>query len=342
VEHELTFDATTVPALASQQWVSFDLPLSSFTGLVTKGHLAQLIISGDPKTVYVDNVYFYAGQGGGGGGAAEPSTAAPTPTVAASDVISLFSNAYANAPVDTWSAVWDVADVEDIQLAGNDTKRYTNLVFAGIEFVAQPIDATAMTHFHLDFWTPDATAAPAVFRIKLVDFGADGAFAGGDDVEHELTFDATTVPALASQQWVSFDLPLSSFTGLVTKGHLAQLIISGDPKTVYIDNVYFAKSIGTDVEEIHDAIPSAYTLHQNYPNPFNPTTRIRFSLPESNHVSLRVYNLLGQEVAVLLDEFKPTGTYEVTFDAASLPTGMYLYSLTAGSHTAIKAMTLVK
>jgi hypothetical protein len=161
-------------------------------------------------------------------------------------------------------------------------------------------------------------------------------------VEHELTFDATTVPALASQQWVSFDLPLSSFTGLTTRGHLAQLIISGDPKTVYIDNVYFAKGIGTDVEEIHDAIPSAYTLHQNYPNPFNPTTRIRFSLPESNHVSLRVYNLLGQEVAVLLDEFKPTGTYEVTFDAASLPTGMYLYSLTAGSHTAIKAMTLVK
>jgi hypothetical protein len=241
VEHELTFDATTVPALASQQWISFDLPLSSFTGLVTKGHLAQLIISGDPKTVYVDNVYFYAGQGGGGGGAAEPSTAAPTPTVAASDVISLFSNAYANAPVDTWSAVWDVADVEDIQLAGNDTKRYTNLVFAGIEFVAQPIDASTMTHFHLDFWTPDATAAPAVFRIKLVDFGADGAFAGGDDVEHELTFDATTVPALASQQWISFDLPLSSFTGLVTKGHLAQLIFSGDLDTIYVDNVLLHK-----------------------------------------------------------------------------------------------------
>jgi hypothetical protein len=55
----LTFDATTVPALASQQWVSFDLPLSSFTGLVTKGHLAQLIFSGDLDTIYVDNVLLH-------------------------------------------------------------------------------------------------------------------------------------------------------------------------------------------------------------------------------------------------------------------------------------------
>ncbi|MCB0314834.1 MAG: glycosyl hydrolase family 16, partial [Calditrichaeota bacterium] len=119
---------------------------------------------------------------------------------------------------------------------------YTNLVFAGIEFTTQTVDASAMSHFHLDIWTPNSTAAPAIFKIKLVDFGADGAFGGGDDVEHELTLDATTTPAIASESWVGLDIPLADFTGLTTTGHLAQLIISGDLSTLYVDNVYFYTS----------------------------------------------------------------------------------------------------
>jgi hypothetical protein len=70
-----------------------------------------------------------------------------------------------------------------------------------------------------------------------VDFGANGTFAGGDDVEHELTFTAATTPALATGGWVTLDIPLSQFTGLTTRGHLAQLIISGDLRNLYVDNV---------------------------------------------------------------------------------------------------------
>ena len=240
VEHELTLDATTTPAIASESWVGLDIPLADFTGLTTTGHLAQLIISGDLSTLYVDNIYFYTS---GGGTGTEPATPAPTPTFAAGDVISLFSNPYSNVTVDTWSADWDNADVADVQVSGNDTKLYTNLVFAGIEFTSQTIDATDMTHFHMQIWTPDPSAPPAVFRIKLVDFGADGAFGGGDDVEHELTFDEGTTPALAAGAWITFNIPLSDFTGLVTRGHVAQLIIVGDPfpDTVYVDNVLFHK-----------------------------------------------------------------------------------------------------
>ncbi len=235
VEHELTFTAATTPALATGQWVAIDVPLSAFTGLVTRGHIAQLIISGDPKTVFVDNVYFYKPAAA----ATSPGAPAPAPGFAAGNVISLFSDAYTNVPVDTWSAVWDAADVADTAIAGNATKKYTNVVFAGIEFTSQPINATAMTSFMMDVWTPSPTAAPAVFRIKLVDFGANGAFGGGDDVEHELTFSASTVPALVTGNWIRFDIPLSAFTNLVTRGHLAQLIISGDLPTVYVDNVLF-------------------------------------------------------------------------------------------------------
>jgi hypothetical protein len=96
-----------------------------------------------------------------------------------------------------------------------------------------------MTHFRLDFWTADPTSTPAAFLIKLVDFGADGLYGGGDDLEHELIFDAMSEPPLQHHTWVSFDISLNAFTTLVSVEHLAQLIISGDPDTVYLDNVLF-------------------------------------------------------------------------------------------------------
>ena len=105
----------------------------------------------------------------------------------------------------------------------------------GIETVANPIDATEMTHFHTDVWTADATE----IRIKLVDFGADGAYDGGDDVEHEIT-----IANPEQGTWISLDIPLSDFTGLTTTANIAQLIYAGQPAgsmTVFVDNVYFHK-----------------------------------------------------------------------------------------------------
>lgn len=240
--HELTLTSSTNPAIASQQWVSLDIPLSDFTGLTSTTNLAQLVLSGDLSTVFIDNVYFFKQTGGGSSDVTEPATAAPFPTYPAANVIALFSDGYTNVPVDTWSASWDQADVADVQISGNTTKLYTNLVYAGIEFTSNVINASEMTHFRMDVWTPDATAMPVVLKIKLVDFGANGVWNGGsDDVEHELTFNASSSPALVTGQWVTFNIPLSSFTGLTTKGHLAQLIISGDPNTLYIDNILFHK-----------------------------------------------------------------------------------------------------
>ena len=169
---------------------------------------------------------------------APPAVAAPTPTVPAADVISLFSNVYTNVPVDTWSAVWDAADVQDTQIAGNDVKTYTGLSFAGIEFTTQTVNATPMTHFHLDVWLPEGTT----FKVKLVDFGADGVFSPAeDDREHELTFNAGSTPPLATGTWVALEIPLADFVNLTTRGHLAQLILSGDARTAYVDNLYFHK-----------------------------------------------------------------------------------------------------
>jgi hypothetical protein len=169
---------------------------------------------------------------------AAPTAAAPPPTLPAGDVISLFSNAYVNVPVDTWAVTWAGAsqEVADIQVAGDDVKVYTNLTFAGIEFVSETIDATEMTHFHMDIWVPEGTT----FRVKLVDFGEDGAYGGVPDSEDEITFNAGSTPPLVTGAWINLDMHLTDdFDRLTSRGHLAQLIISGDTKTVFLDNIYF-------------------------------------------------------------------------------------------------------
>jgi hypothetical protein len=176
---------------------------------------------------------------------AAPIVAPPAPTFPASDVISLLTKVYTNIPIDTWSATWDQADVQDKVVAGDNVKLYNNLNYAGIEFIANKINATSMNYFHIDIWTPNPTTPPAAFKIKLVDFGPNGAFGGGDDTEAELTFNSTSNPPLTTGSWVSYDIPLSNFvsSGLTNRAHLAQLIISGGGavKTVWVDNVYFHK-----------------------------------------------------------------------------------------------------
>jgi len=91
-----------------------------------------------------------------------------------------------------------------------------------------------------------------------------------------------------------------------------------------------------------DAIVNKFELQQNYPNPFNPTTTIRFSVPEKGMVSLKVYNVLGQLVANLVNQELKAGSYEVNFDGFALSSGIYLYKLSAGNYEATKKMMLIK
>ncbi len=88
--------------------------------------------------------------------------------------------------------------------------------------------------------------------------------------------------------------------------------------------------------------PERFTLDQNYPNPFNPVTAIRFSIPETRVVTLKVYDLLGREVARLVDERLAPGTYTVSWDANNVTSGVYFYRLTAGDYSEVKKMLLVR
>ncbi|MDE3057003.1 MAG: T9SS type A sorting domain-containing protein [Bacteroidota bacterium] len=93
---------------------------------------------------------------------------------------------------------------------------------------------------------------------------------------------------------------------------------------------------------ITGAVPNEYRLYDAYPNPFNPTTNIRFSVPVSGSVSLKVYNIIGQEVTTLVNERKSAGTYEVQFDGNNLSSGVYFYRLTAGNYVETKKLVLMK
>ena len=255
-EHEVTFSATTTPALATESWISLDVPLADFAGLLSTANIAQLVISGDPNTVYVDNLFFYDDGMAPPPPATEPTAAAPTPTESEADVISLYSNAYTNVAVNTWRTDWSSSALADVQVAGDDAKKYSSLDFNGIEFTgANSIDASGMTNLRMDIWSPNASQ----FGIKLVDWGADNAFGGGDDTEQQLDFNSGTTPALTTGEWVTLDIPLANFTGLTSRMNLSQMIIVGQPTgsaTVWVDNIYFYNDAAAPATEPTAAAPT--------------------------------------------------------------------------------------
>jgi hypothetical protein len=110
-----------------------------------------------------------------------------------------------------------------------------------------------------------------------------------------------------------------------------------------IDDTIFVKNQATNIEDEGSLLsPDSYNLAQNFPNPFNPTTSIRYSIPQRSNVSLKVYDILGNEVANLVNEEKDRGVYTVTFNAAGLSSGIYFYTLRADGFVQTKKMLLIK
>jgi len=96
------------------------------------------------------------------------------------------------------------------------------------------------------------------------------------------------------------------------------------------------------VDETPHALPTVYQLFQNYPNPFNPQTTIRFALPRREHARLKVFDVLGKQVALLVDETLERGNHARAFDGRALPSGIYFYALTAQSFTQTRKAVLIR
>ena len=96
------------------------------------------------------------------------------------------------------------------------------------------------------------------------------------------------------------------------------------------------------LRQYNTTLPDYFSISQNFPNPFNPMTIIKYELPENSRVQLKIYDILGKEVAELVNEDKPAGYHEVEFNASSLPSGIYFYRIQAGSFVDTKKMILMK
>ncbi|MFI5407079.1 MAG: T9SS type A sorting domain-containing protein, partial [Nitrososphaerales archaeon] len=123
----------------------------------------------------------------------------------------------------------------------------------------------------------------------------------------------------------------------VTGTEINKDLISGD--NISISNEFIKKLVLFSKE---NNTPNTYSLEQNYPNPFNPSTIISFSIPQNSQVNLSVFNVLGEKVAMLINEMKDAGSHQVEFNAANLTSGIYVYKLEAGSFSSVKKMMLLK
>jgi hypothetical protein len=164
-----------------------------------------------------------------------------------------------------------------------------------------------------------------------------------DDAHRKMPIvDAQVAPADTMAQYsCSFhasDLPASVGHRL---GVLFDNVSSNPSSWVALDNVSLFKLTPTGIAE-SPARAIGFALQQNYPNPFNPSTTIRYALPHPDHVKLEVFNVLGQRVAVLVDERKAAGRYEITFDAGALPSGVYVYRITTGDYVSARKSVLLK
>jgi hypothetical protein len=171
-------------------------------------------------------------------------TPAPTPTRDPANVISIFSDAYTNIPVEYYNGYWapfqTTQGQADININGDNIIKYTQFNFVGIQFSQPTVNASQMTHIHVDVQIQNATGTGNSFKLALNDFGANGTFGGGDDTGFNLTI---TNPNLPNGSWVSFDIPLSNFTGLTNRAHLAQVVFENNSgiTELLVDNIYLYK-----------------------------------------------------------------------------------------------------
>lgn len=169
------------------------------------------------------------------------------------------------------------------------------------------------SHFHL---ASTGTAGPVLTPIPLT----------GNTVKSSWVFDDQNLSTRLLNGNIYANVHTSNFPDGEIRG---QILFSTSKNFVY-------------VKEDYSGLPEGFSLYQNYPNPFNPETKIKFSVPSEGFVKLRIYNLIGEEVAVLLNQQIRAGAYEVNWNAANYPSGIYFYKLDNGQNISVKKMILMK
>ncbi|MFN1834428.1 T9SS type A sorting domain-containing protein [Balneola sp. MJW-20] len=224
----------------------------------------------------------------------------------------------------------------DIRTENGNSFNFADVQSAGEAFsvnLSQIVELSPGESYTLTF---DASTSEGNSRDMVVGIGQSDApfYAATETVTLADTNRTYTIDLVATDDGTGNDFGSASSRVLFDMG--------ADVGIVVIDNVSLEASVATSNEN-DDELPSEYVLNQNYPNPFNPTTNISFSLPQPEQVSIRVYDMLGREVATLVNQQRfGAGSHEVNFNASNLSSGIYIYRLQAGSTSFTRKMTLIK
>jgi hypothetical protein len=188
----------------------------------------------------------------------------------------------------------------------------------------------------INFYYKYAPTASTVYFVMSVSMMKGGQYIGGAAGKIKNT----------AATFTKFSVPISYLNSQVPDAATIYITLidsflnASDAGTyALIDDIYFDQL--SDVSEIGD-FPKEFSLEQNYPNPFNPSTKICWQIPIGGWQTLKVYDLLGNETATLVNEYRPAGTYEIEFEAAAIPTGVYFYQLKAENFIETKKMILLR
>lgn len=197
---------------------------------------------------------------------------------------------------------------------------------------------TFKTNQSSSLWDANNQCKPAFFAV--VDVGINY-----NKLDSLIAFSSTLIQSeYTEESWDSLSSALSSARNVMNQNYSTTLSAANELEKAK-NNLELAieslEKISTDIANTNNT-PTSFSLSQNFPNPFNPTTQIQYALPENSFVSLKVYNLLGEEISILFEGIKSGGNYTITFDAAGLSTGIYLYQLKAKNFVETKKLILLK
>jgi len=349
---EINFNDGSNPAIISDSWVSVDVDITSLGALIagnlTISDIAQIHITSNLSNAWYDNLYLYkeaflpvdcddgvmnqdeTGLDCGGENcepcSGPPSVAAPTPPSRdPSNVISIYSDAYANVNIDNFDfgLCGSSSAVVEEMIDGNSTQHYLGLGCQGISIEDNRIDASSFTNLHFDFFTDETNLIGKVFNIKLVDWAGNATEAGASGLE--INFNDGTNPAIISGSWVSVDVNLTSIGLLVggnlTRSDIAQIHITSNLSNAWYDNLYLHKE-GLSVLENHKYIMKVF------PNPSKDHITVYSQLLLGSNIEIKVHDLVGKLVRII--SVKVSLKDSIVLDVSTLTTGSYIISLSDG------------
>jgi hypothetical protein len=312
--------AESDPPTSTTYWVQKTTDGGNNWTLQNPASLGSGWASGQNTLFMVDNLFYGFGSSG-------PTTSLPKSYITSDGGTTWYSAVMTGAPVGSTqhfcsNVTFSTNKLNGIGGSSNTSTTCARTTNGGVSWFAQTIPSTVTTGYFNAKWVPNSST---VFIVNSPSTGATQSFKSTDN----------------GATWTSLTWP----AGVTYCTHM-DMYYTGGVATLYAacsdGSVCKLTQTITGVNDPQTSIPSDYKLEQNYPNPFNPTTTINYSIPKASFVTLKIYDVLGNEVMTVVNEQQSAKEYSYTVDFSKMTSGVYYYTIKAGSYSASKKLMLVK